>query len=96
MMAISFDRFHSFFLRILYFSSYSLSFNSHDTEVWRLSRTDPGSLHTESAGADLARQVPAVQRVPCPAERQVLRPQWTALLQGGLLQVSKFLKRTAR
>lgn len=82
MMAISFDR----------FLFYSLI--SDDTEVWWLPRTDTGSLYTESAGADLARQVPAVQRVSCPAERQVLCPKWTALLQRGLLQVSKFLKRT--
>jgi len=40
----------------------------------------------------VARQVPAVQRVSWPAERQVLRAEWPALLQGGLLQVSKFLK----
>lgn len=61
--------------------------------MWRLPRADPGSLYIEGAGEDLACEVFAVQRVPRPAERQVLRPERSAVLQGGLLQVSKFLKR---
>lgn len=62
--------------------------HSDDTEMRLLPRADPRPVHTQGAGAHVARQVSAVQRVSCPAERQVLRPQRPAVLQGGLFQVS--------
>jgi len=61
---------------------------SQHPQVWRLSGADFGPLYPQGAGPNVAREVPQVQRVQRPAQRQVFRPQWPGLLQGGLFQVS--------
>lgn len=54
----------------------------------RLPRADPGPVHPQSVRPHVARQVPPVQRMSRPAQREVLRPERSAVLQGRLLQVS--------
>lgn len=55
-----------------------------------LPRTDPRPIHPESPRTHMACQMSAMQRMPSPAERQMLRPQWSIILQGGFFQVSRF------
>lgn len=54
----------------------------------RLPRTDTGQVHPEGGRQDVARQVPPVQRLQDPTDRQVFRQERAALLQGRLFQVS--------
>lgn len=62
--------------------------HSHDTKMRLLSRTDPRSLHSQGAGADMACEMSAVQRMPCAAERQVFCAKRPTVLQRRLFQVS--------
>lgn len=61
--------FFHFSFSFFHFFAFSSSFiYSNNTQMWRLSWTDTGSIRFKGAGTDVACQVFAVQRVSCPAE----------------------------